>query len=112
MPITTHVLDTSLGKPADQVLITLETLLNNQPQFLGETFSNNDGRISPFLNDLTQVLAGEYRLSFTLEEYFMRTNRPCFYPCVTLHFSLKYPEHHVHVPLLISPFGYSSYRGS
>lgn len=113
MPITTHVLDTSLGKPASHVLITLESLVDpKKPELVAEAFTNDDGRVLPALYDSPQMGPGCYRINFMVEEYFLRTKHAYFYPIISVVFVLKNPREHFHIPLLLSPFGYSTYRGS
>jgi 5-hydroxyisourate hydrolase len=106
-PITTHVLDTALGRPAAGVDIRL---------FRGETelargITNDDGRIADLLAPGT-LEAGTHRMTFATGPYFEATGRPAFYPEVSVDFTIVDPAEHYHIPLLLSPFGYSTYRGS
>ena len=98
--ITTHVLDTAKGKPAAGVRITLER--GNESLFVGET--DSDGRAKL----LAKAEAGTYHLVFDTGAY----NPLGFFPIVTIVFRIENAEQHYHVPLLLSPFGYSTYRGS
>ncbi len=112
-PITTHVLDISLGRPAQGIAIVLEA------RGLGETWSelsrgvtNADGRLATLLADAATLAAGVYRLRFFTDEYFTARGVRGFYPEVCVLFRIEEPAGHYHVPLLLSPFGYSTYRGS
>lgn len=112
-PITTHVLDTATGRPAPGIHTRLEFsrdgLTWNQ---LGEGITNTDGRIRNLLPEGTPLEPGLYRLTFETGPYFSAAGTPTFYPWVPIVFELGQPEGHYHVPLLISPYGYSTYRGS
>lgn len=111
--ISTHILDISLGKPATDVRVILESLIDPlKPTLLADKTTNNDGRILPSLYNTSELTPGIYRLSYSINEYFMLTKRPCFYPSIIIYFSLTKPEENHHIPLLVSPFGYSTYRGS
>ncbi len=109
--ITTHVLDTSRGRPAAGVPVTLEIEAVGGWTLVGKGSTNADGRIS----DLTasdSVAAGVYRLIFDTATYFGGQNIKSFYPQVTVTFKIEDATQHYHVPLLLNPFGYSTYRGS
>lgn len=111
--ITTHVLDTALGKPAANVGILLERLDNyggGQP--IGQARTDADGRARSLLADGEPLIAGRYRLTFEVGAYFTETHRESFYPVVTIAFEIPDVTQHYHVPLLLSPYGYSTYRGS
>jgi 5-hydroxyisourate hydrolase len=107
--ITTHVLDTSKGKPAQGIGVILEQLVDGNWKEIAKGITNSDGRI-PDLTDQVKLEAALYRLSFNVEGYFAQ--RESFYPYVPIVFEITQPEQHYHVPLLLSPFGYSTYRGS
>ena len=112
-PITTHVLDTTRGKPAAGVKVTLEMQLNaNEWKELARGETNTDGRISNLLPENAKLSAGIYRLTFLTSAYFKSIGIESFYPFIHVVFELKEPITHYHVPLLLSPFGYSTYRGS
>lgn len=104
--ITTHVLDVALGRPAVGVPVRLEA----GGEVLAETVTGDDGRITD-LGPGT-VAAGTYRLTFGTAAYFEATGQQGFYPEVSITFALTDPAEHYHVPLLLSPFAYSTYRGS
>jgi len=109
--ITTHALDTSTGLPAKGITVTLKALNNEEwkPLCLGVT--NSDGRISDVLPPGRKLIPGMYVMSFNTGNYFDDHNQTGFYPEVTVQFEVTNANHY-HIPLLISPFGYSTYRGS
>ncbi|MBI1805511.1 MAG: hydroxyisourate hydrolase [Ignavibacteria bacterium] len=112
-PITTHVLDTTRGKPAVALKVLLEvyTELKEWKELArGET--DADGRISDLLHPNTKLTTGTYRLTFLTASYFHSAGVEGFYPYVTVVFELSEPITHYHIPLLLSPYGYSTYRGS
>lgn len=109
--LTTHVLDTSLGRPAAGIAVVLERQQGSEFIEISTATTNDDGR-APELLATGGLLAGVYRLRFATAAYFARDERPCFYPEVAISFEVTRPTEHHHVPLLLSPFGYSTYRGS
>ena len=111
-PITTHVLDTSRGRPAAGIQANLERFDDGQWRPLGRGTTNDDGRIRDLLPDDTKLEAGIYRLTFETAPYFRSLGIEGFYPYVPIVFELARPEAHYHVPLLLNPYGYSTYRGS
>lgn len=110
-PLTTHVLDTSTGTPARGLAIRLSRWQGDELVELASGATNQDGRL-PDLLPTDGLLAGRYRLVFATAAYFALSERPCFYPEVTIDFEVTVPTDHHHVPLLVSPFGFSTYRGS
>lgn len=106
--ITTHVLDTARGRPAAGVAIVLER--DGAPLARGET--DEDGRLRDLLPAGAPLDPGAYRLVFDTGAYFARDGADGFYPEVAIVFQVKDGSEHFHVPLLLSPFGYSTYRGS
>ncbi len=111
--ITSHVLDTSLGTPADGLRIVLERRSNtNKWTVLGDLETNADGRVPGLFPETTRLEADSYRITFHTGTYFRKTGRPVFYPVVHVHFEITNTTEHYHIPLLLSPFGYSTYRGS
>ena len=110
--ITTHVLDTSRGRPAAGVPVTLEVEAAGGWKLIGKGTTNADGRISDLVADETGIEAGVYRLIFDTSTYFTGNKVEAFYPQVTVVFKTENAKQHYHVPLLLSPFGYSTYRGS
>ena len=114
-PITTHVLDTALGKPAQDVPILLEISTGgDQWKPMGMGVTNSDGRLANLLPDDHQLASGVYRITFDVKTYYENLNAPQgFYPLVPVIFEIPSPaDSHYHVPLLLNPFGYSTYRGS
>lgn len=112
-PITTHVLDISLGKPALGVRVVLER--ENTPgewKELARGETDTDGRISDLLPDVVRLMAGSYRLTFDVGRYFEERKMQTFYPYVSIVFQIHDPAAHYHIPLLLSPYGYSTYRGN
>jgi 5-hydroxyisourate hydrolase len=110
--ITTHVLDTSLGRPAEGVQATVEIEAADGWKLVGKGTSDADGRILNLVPKDTKLAAGVYRLIFETGRYFAENNVDAFYPQVTIVFTIRDAAQHYHVPLLLSPFGYSTYRGS
>ncbi len=111
--ISTHVLDTSRGRPAGGVRIHLE-LQNDDRSWtlLTEAWTDDDGRVKAFLLLDGELKAGIYRLTFETGAYFSSLQSECFYPQVSIMFEIADAAQHYHVPLLLSPYGYSTYRGS
>ena len=110
--ITSHILDTSLGKPAQGVAITLLQKQDEQWASLGTAATNNDGRVGDFTGSITALSEGIYKLSFNLNDYYEKLGTDTFYPYAEVVFKIAGDGQHYHVPLLLNPFGYSTYRGS
>ncbi|WP_280272179.1 hydroxyisourate hydrolase [Nocardia wallacei] len=106
--VTTHVLDTAAGHPARNVQVRLETRVGDGWQELGAARTDDDGRVSAI--GPAAVEAGDYRLIFDTAGYF--GDREHFFPEVVVTFTVADPAQHHHVPLLLSPFAISTYRGS
>lgn len=112
-PITTHVLDTAHGHPARGVPIVLEGVEEGTPSRpLGSGTTDDDGRVTDLLPPDHSLEPGLYRLRFDTAAYFTARDVTAFYPEVTITFHVRGPDEHYHVPLLLNPFGYSTYRGS
>jgi len=109
--ITTHVLDTSLGKPAASIAVTLSVREGGALRELARGITDADGRVRAFLPE-PPALAGSYQLSFETAGYFRAASRDTFFDNVTLEFYVADATQHYHVPLLLTPFGYTTYRGS
>jgi 5-hydroxyisourate hydrolase len=109
--ITTHVLDTSVGRPAAGIAVHLERVEHERWETVGRAETDDDGRVRALVPENAPLAAGIYRLTFDTGPYFERAKTPTFYPHVIVVFEVA-AERHYHVPLLISPFGYSTYRGS
>ena len=110
--ITTHVLDTSLGRPAGGVPVTLARREGSAWVELGHSRTDLDGRCKDLLPSGSGLQPAVYRLTFDSAAYFGARGAPTFYPEVSVVFEVREPSQHHHVPLLLSPFGYSTYRGS
>ena len=108
MSLSTHVLDATTGAPAPAVAISLESQLDGDWRPVAEASTDEDGRV----RQLGNPGAGRHRISFDTGGYFARAGQPCFYPEVTVTFEIVDADAHHHVPLLLSPFAFSTYRGS
>ncbi len=112
-PITTHVLDLARGKPAPGIPVVLEIRdERGRWRTLGQGATDADGRLRNLLAADHALAAGVYRLAFDVASYFRAAGTECFYPSIAITFQVREPSEHHHVPLLVSPFGYSTYRGS
>ena len=110
--VTTHILDTSIGKPASDVAVILQKAgKKNEWITIGMGLTDADGRIKDLLSTDRILEPGVYHLIFDTKTYYSRQGKPGFYPSVTIEFELADSSHY-HVPLLLNPFGYSTYRGS
>ena len=111
MGISTHILDTARGRPAEGVAVTL---LREQPSgglaVVKAGTTDADGRVKGLVEG--QPATGLYAIRFAVAEYFGRLGVESFYPSVEVRFVVKSATEHYHVPLLLNPFGYSTYRGS
>ncbi len=110
--ITTHILDTTRGLPAQNVPITLYAQQGDGWHKLGGGVTNIDGRLPGLLADNVELPAGIYRMNFATSDYFKANNETGFYPYVDIVFELDASGCHYHIPLLLTAFGYSTYRGS
>lgn len=119
-PITCHILDTTLGRPAANVLCELSYLSDNSNSVIATALTDNDGRIKDWnlKNEsdswiLSNLRSGIYKVRFNTSDYFSLNNRQTFFPFVDIVFQLpENPDNHYHIPLLLSNYGYSTYRGS
>ena len=109
--LTTHILDTTKGRPAKDISIKLFQKTKDSWKLLAQGVTNNDGRIVDLLPPQKAMDFGLYKLDFELETYFVNQKINPFYPQVEILFNITEAEHY-HVPLLLNPFGYSTYRGS
>jgi 5-hydroxyisourate hydrolase len=120
--LSTHVLDTSLGRPAAGINVTLERV--NDPRtasaggtlavttLVGRGVTDENGRLANFTSAGETLEPATYSLTFHVGDYLRGTARDVFFPEVTVRFVVRDTEEHYHIPLLLSPFGYSTYRGS
>jgi 5-hydroxyisourate hydrolase len=110
MTLSTHVLDATSGRPAPNVALTLHRWAQTGWEPVGEGFTDDDGRCRTLAPSGLQ--AAIYRLVFDTGAYFAASGQRGFYPEVSIVFEVTEPTRHHHVPLLLSPFAYSTYRGS
>jgi len=109
--VTTHILDTGKGKPAEGISVFLYQQHTDNWKEIAIGTTNKDGRIPNFLNKDAELEPGIYKMTFETEPYYEKQAILPFYPFVEIIFHVKNSDHY-HVPLLLSPFGYSTYRGS
>jgi 5-hydroxyisourate hydrolase len=109
--ITTHVLDTSRGRPASGLRVELQVRSGTEWKPLGAGMTDANGRCGTLMGD-EKLQPGGYRLLFDAGSYFKEQHTETFYSEIPIVFEIARPKAHYHVPLLISPFGYSTYRGS
>lgn len=109
--ITSHILDTTRGRPALGIPVILFQLENDDWKQIAVSVTGIDGRVFDLVGDDMQLNPGLFKLKFLTREYFERFSTPTFYPFIEIAFELLSEERY-HIPLLLSPFGYTSYRGS
>jgi 5-hydroxyisourate hydrolase len=112
MTVSTHVLDTSIGRPAAAVTVQLQRQSGAAWTEVSTAVTDHDGRVSALLPSAMASGAGGYRLTFDVGEYFRGRGVESFYASVSIDFVVRDAAAHYHVPLLLSPYGYSTYRGS
>jgi 5-hydroxyisourate hydrolase len=110
--ITTHILDTSSGRPAGGVAVVLEHRAEGGYREIGRGETDADGRLRTLVPAGAALAAGTYRITFATGAYHAAQGVTGFYPEVTIAFEVRDPAQHYHVPLLLNPYGYSTYRGS
>lgn len=114
--LTTHVLDTAHGRPGAGIAVELFKFDGDARRSLARTVTNDDGRCDKPLLEGDALSVGEYELVFRVGDYFaaagVRVPEPRFIDCVVLRFGIADAAEHYHVPLLVSPWAYSTYRGS
>ena len=108
--VTTHILDTSVGRPAPDVAVALEARQGDEWVAIGSGSTDADGRVKELGPE--RLESGAYRLRFDTAAYFAGIDTDTFFPEVVLTFGVFEPDERHHVPLLLAPFGYSTYRGS
>ena len=108
--VSTHVLDSVTGRPAAGVVVALERLAGALWEAVGTGTTDADGRVASLAPD--GVGPGTHRVVFATGEWFAAAGRAAFYPEVTVTFTVSAGDAHLHVPLLLAPYGYSTYRGS
>ena len=113
MSITSHVLDTARGKPAGGMTVVVEFSKGADRWVeLARGVTDRDGRITQFTPDFTPLSPGPYRLRFLTAAYFTALGTHGFYPEIDVIVQIDDPAQHYHIPVLLSPFGYTTYRGS
>lgn len=111
--ITTHVLDTALGRPAAGIAVRLEQRARGgEWTAIGQGETDRDGRLRSLHPEGSPLAAGVYRITFDTKSYFASRRVAAFYPEVVVVFETTAGETHYHVPLLIAPFGFTTYRGT
>jgi 5-hydroxyisourate hydrolase len=110
--ITTHVLDTAKGRPAASVTVSLKVRYQDFWREIGHGTTDEDGRLRTLLPEGEPLSIGTYQIVFDTASYFARSGVQGFYPEVAITFEVREAGGHYHVPLLLSPYGYSTYRGS
>jgi len=114
--LTTHVLDTARGCPADGIAIALYKVSGNSHRKIAEAITNADGRTDAPILPASSFITGEYELIFRAGDYLRRNGMagedPLFLDQIPIRFGMNDADTHYHVPLLLSPYGYSTYRGS
>jgi len=114
--LTTHVLDTANGCPAAGIKIALYRISGNSHRKIADTVTNSDGRTDALILPQNKFKTGTYELIFFAGDYLRSTGStqedPLFLDQIPIRFGMNDPAAHYHVPLLLSPFGYSTYRGS
>lgn len=114
--LTTHVLDTAQGVPAHGMAVSLYRRQGEQRELIVSTFTNDDGRCDSPILPSESFVAGEYELEFAAGDYFRKAGislqEPAFLDIVPIRFGIADEESHYHVPLLVSPYSFSTYRGS
>jgi 5-hydroxyisourate hydrolase len=110
--VTTHILDLTRGRPASGVEVTLEAGAGGAYTLIGKGVTDADGRLRTLVPEGTNLQPGTFRITFATGTYFERLGVETFYPEVSISFHIADATQHYHVPLLVSPFGFSTYRGS
>ena len=114
--LTTHVLDLTLGKPADAVEISFYIIQSDRKELIANFVTNSDGRLDKPIFDQSDIRAGWYEMVFHVGKYLMVKHKmkvaDLFFDNISISFQINDLKQHYHVPLLLSKFGYSTYRGS
>jgi 5-hydroxyisourate hydrolase len=112
MGISTHILDTALGRPAAGVPITLAFMSNGAWSLINDAVTDADGRCKHLLPPSRALQPGTYRIHFETEAYYKQNQLAGLYPYVEIVFAISDGEQHYHIPLLLTANSYSTYRGS
>jgi 5-hydroxyisourate hydrolase len=111
-PLSVHVLDLQSGKPTAGIGVTLERQMDGQWRELASGVTNAQGRVPALYPEGQPMPAAQYRIVFKTGEHYARQGQPTFFPRIPVEFTVDAPAQHTHIPLLLSPFGYSTYRGN
>ncbi|MEW6760396.1 MAG: hydroxyisourate hydrolase [Pseudomonadota bacterium] len=111
-PLSVHVLDQQSGQPGAGIEVMLEQRTGSDWRELARGVTNEQGRIPALYPEGKAMRAGDYRIVFRTGEHFARKGQPTFFPRIPVEFTVDAPAQHYHIPLLLSPFGYSTYRGN
>lgn len=111
-PLSVHVLNLETGVPSAGVNVTLERHMGEAWQPLAQGTTNEQGRIAELYPSDKPLQKGEYRVVFKTGEYYKKTGHETFFPEIPVIFEVKQADQHYHIPLLLSPYGFSTYRGS
>ena len=111
-PLSVHVLDLQSGQPTAGIGVTLEQRAGEGWRELASGVTNAQGRIAALYPQDKPIAAGEYRIVFKTGEHFARQGQATFFPRIPVEFKVDNPAQHYHITLLLSPFGYSTYRGN
>lgn len=111
-PVSVHVLNTQTGKPSAGVKVDLEQQQGGKWIALASKTTDKDGRIGAFYPEGKAFTAGEYRVTFHTGDYFQQQQQATFFPDIPVNFQVTSTQEHYHIPLLLSQYGFSTYRGS
>nr|WP_228258879.1 hydroxyisourate hydrolase [Acinetobacter ihumii] len=111
-PLSVHVLNLQTGLPSEKVSVVLEENKNGQWVKLNEKMTNENGRITALYSENKKLEQGIYRVTFKTGDWFKQHNQSSFFPEVPVIFNVDGAVKHYHIPLLLSPYGYSTYRGN
>jgi 5-hydroxyisourate hydrolase len=111
MGLSTHILDTALGRPVANISLTLSELQADSWISLGHGVTDTDGRCKTLLGD-APLRAATYKIHFATANYFAAQNLNPLYPCIEITFTVTDPTQHHHIPLLLTANGYTTYRGT
>jgi len=112
--ITTHVLDTSRGRPADGLPVRLCKFENDKWILVKESTTDSNGRCADLLqeDERENCVPGRFKIEFRVNDYFRRIATASMYPVIDVTFDVQHPGEHYHIPLLLNPFGFTTYRGT
>ncbi|MEX5747972.1 hydroxyisourate hydrolase [Massilia sp. X63] len=111
-PLSVHVLDLQSGQPTAGIEVTLEQRNGTQWRELASGVTDAQGRIKALYPEDKPIAAADYRIVFKTGEHYRRQGKATFFPRIPVEFTVDAPTQHYHIPLLLSPFGYSTYRGN